>query len=45
MKQKHDTRAYFGKKFIVFDFFTKSGTKTGMETGTETVTKKKQKLE
>ena len=20
MKQKHDARAYFGKKFIVFDF-------------------------
>ena len=38
MKQKHDARAYFGKKFIVFDFLrnparncyemvTKSGTK------------------
>ena len=24
MKQKHDARAYFGKKFIVFDFLRNS---------------------
>ena len=36
MKQKHDTRAYFGKKFIVFDFLRNLARKP--------LRKKKQKL-